>query len=178
LFSGKIGTKKSEFKEQKATIRTAHDESIENAYDNPVTDNIFFRRNPDINDESKMSDARITHKSEIIDCNKSVLDIESKIEDVDSAVKESQPRPQQSPPPQQQPSSFIYSQVYPVFIIQYQLNLKKIIFLSFQSGKKEKNSKDSTLKMVVLPYGSLSGTCATNSKNEATQEHTVEDRQI
>jgi len=127
-----------------------------------------------------MSDARITHKSEIIDCNKSVLDIESKVEDEDSAAKESQPQPQQSPPPpqQQQPSSFIYSQVYPVFIIQYLLNLEIITFLSFQSGKKEKNLKDSTLKMVVLPYGSLSGTCATNSKNEATQESTVEDRQI
>ena len=54
-----------------------------------------------------MSEVRITHKSEIIDSCKSVSDIESKVDD--SAAKTTQP------PPQPQPTSFIYSQVYPVF---------------------------------------------------------------
>ena len=93
---------KSVVKDKKnMSIATA--ENIENAYDNPVAANVFFRRNPDINDDSKLM---ITHKSEIINSNKSITDVESKI---DESIRP--PTPQQM---EQPPSSFIYSQVYPV----------------------------------------------------------------
>jgi hypothetical protein len=90
--------KSSQVIEQTATTN-------EKIYDNPTNNNnVFYRRNPDINDETKSSEAKITHKSEIIDPTKSLSNCESQVEITTSSSQQQQ----------QHPASYIYSQVYPV----------------------------------------------------------------
>lgn len=90
-------------------VETEKSEIVKNESTNAqANNNVFFRRNPDIVvDEAKVSDSKISDKtdsSEIIQARQSIVGCENESKVKTQAKKPSTPIP----------TSFIYSQVYPV----------------------------------------------------------------